>query len=130
MIRVIDSRTSPIVATQDTLRSDIQQVIETGFETLGFQIVTDAAADRSMVTHIRLISYELQTKRAFSRAVFEVTCTAPSGKVFENIYRVEHEYGKRLFWRRQDVTQWVNEAVTHALMRVFLDERFHRFLTS
>jgi uncharacterized lipoprotein YajG len=120
------------LAKKQELANDIKIAIEKGFNTYGFTIVQSGTVDRFVDVNIRLIEFESTygffTLGSFSRGSFEVTCTVPSGKQFKNTYRVEHEHRTVFGTFASKNSEWINQAVSDALMRMFDDHDFLTFL--
>ena len=126
-------KSGPIsIDKKQELARDIQQSLSGGFQKMGFLIVNSGKADRETLVDIRLVEYESAfgffTMGIFTRGTFKLTCMTPSGKRFENLYRVEHEHRTLFFPFAVTNRRWINEAVSDALMRIFEDKSFMAFL--
>ena len=112
--------------------STIKKAIETGFQTLGFSVIQSGTADKNVIVNIELLSYEglwgFFTVGSLTTSTFRVTCTTPSGKSFENIYRVEHENRYLFLPIASDNERKINKVLSEALMRIFQDNSFREFL--
>jgi uncharacterized lipoprotein YajG len=120
------------VSAAQNLTQDIKSTIEKGFNDLGFSIIQQGSADRNTHVDIRLIDFEsthgFLTLGTFVRASFELECTLPSGKSFTNIYRVEYEFRHSFVSTAAKNRTLINRAISDALMRIFKDNDFLRFL--